>query len=483
MSEYKVPVSEYLNKHQLQKLIEDAVNQCYKTQSSNPTAFMASFFSQKTNSTAIHRVVGREVLDSRGNPTVEADIYLADGKLAGRASAPSGASTGSNEAHELRDTEDKKRYHGKGVQKAVSNVSGPLSDALKGKNVDNLRECDLAMREKDGTELKTNLGGNAITAASFAVATAGASVMNEELFLYLARNYDQSDNIHSRTFKCPTPLVNILNGGKHAGGRLKIQEFMIVPSSEISFKEQLRTVTEVYHTLGGILSKACGKSAKNLGDEGGYAPSLENPNEALAYIKQAIEEAGYTPGRDVFLALDAAASEFYDKETNKYEIIEGQHITSEALVDFYEKMVDDYPFFLSIEDGLDEKDYEGWKKMTERLGSRIMIVGDDLYTTNTRLIKEGIENKWANALLLKVNQIGTISESMDAARMIQNADQNVIVSHRSGETGTNIIADLAVAIGAKYIKTGAPARGERVGKYNRLLQIEEYLKDNNLLKQ
>jgi enolase len=483
---YRLPVSDYLNKHQLQKLIEDAVNNCYKSQTPNPTAFLASFFSQKTNSTAIQKVVGREILDSRGNPTVEADIYLADGKLAGRASAPSGASTGSNEALELRDTDDKTRYMGKGVQKAVANVSGPLSDALKGKNVDNLRECDLAMREKDGTELKTNLGGNAITAVSFAVATAGANVLNEELFLYLARQFENTptdeENTPKGRFRCPTPLVNILNGGKHAGGKLKIQEFMIVPNDQLLFKEQLRIVTEVYHTLGNILAKSVGKSAKNLGDEGGFAPSLETPNEALTYIKQAIEEAGYVPGKDIFLALDAAASEFYDKETKKYEVIEGQHLTSDEMIDFYEKMIDDYPFFLSIEDGLDEKDYEGWFKLTERLGKRIMLVGDDLYTTNTRLIKEGIENKWANALLLKVNQIGTISEAMDAAKMIQNADQNVIVSHRSGETGTNLIADLAVAIGAKYIKTGAPARGERVGKYNRLLQIEEYLRDNGLFK-
>ncbi len=420
-------------------------------------------------------------MDSRGNPTVEADVYLADGKLAGRASAPSGASTGSNEALELRDTDDKARYGGKGVQKAVANISGALSEALKGKNVDNLKDCDMAIREKDGTELKTNLGGNSITAVSFAVATAGANILNEELFLYLAKQYDSNEE--NKKFKCPTPLVNILNGGKHAGGKLKIQEFMIVPNDQISFKEQLRTVTEVYHTLGNILAKAVGKSAKNLGDEGGFAPSLETPNEALTYIKQAIEEAGYVPGKDIFLALDAAASEFYDKESKKYEVIEGQHLTSEEMVDFYEKMIDDYPFFLSIEDGLDEKDYDGWTKLTERLGKRIMLVGDDLYTTNTHFIKKGIENKWANALLLKVNQIGTISEAMDAARMVQNADQNVIVSHRSGETGTNLIADLAVAIGAKYIKTGAPARGERVGKYNRLLQIEEYLKENNLLKQ
>ena len=416
-------------------------------------------------------------MDSRGNPTVEVDVYTSEDKIAGRASAPSGASTGSNEALELRDG-DKSRYLGKGVSKAVNNISGPLSEALRGKSVDNLREADDALRAKDGTELKTNLGGNSITAASFAVATAGANVASEELYLYLARNFKTEEN---RKYSIPTPLVNILNGGKHAGGKLKIQEFMIVPRSDIEFKEALRVVTEVYHALGSLLAGEKGPSSKNVGDEGGFAPLLETPEEALGFIEKAIVKAGYTVGTDVFLALDAAASEFYDKETGKYEVIEGTFLSSDEMVDFYEKMINDHPAFVSLEDGLDEKDYEGWKKLTDRLGSRVMLVGDDLYTTNTRLIKQGIEEKWANALLLKVNQIGTISEAMDAASMIFNAKQNVIVSHRSGETATTLISDLAVAIGAQYIKTGAPARGERVSKYNRLLQIEEHLKQQGKL--
>jgi len=475
----KLSVNEYLNKHQLQKLIEDAINQCYKNQSTNPTAFLASYFGTRTNTQAVQKLVGREILDSRGNPTVEVDVYTSEDKIAGRASAPSGASTGSNEALELRDG-DKTRYLGKGVTKAVNNVNGPLSDALKGKSVDNLRDCDDALRAKDGTELKTNLGGNSITAASFAVATAGANLSSEELYEYLARNYRREDE-STRKFSIPTPLVNILNGGKHAGGKLKIQEFMIVPRSDIEFKEALRIVTEVYHALGGLLVKEKGPSSKNVGDEGGFAPQLDTPDEALTFIERAVEKAGYTVGEDIFLAIDAAASEFYDRETGKYEFVEGTWLSTDETIDAYEKLINDHPAFISMEDALDEKDYEGWKKLTQRLGNRVMLVGDDLYTTNTRLIKQGIDEKWATALLLKVNQIGTISEAMDAASMIFNVNQNVIVSHRSGETSTTLISDLAVAINAQYIKTGAPARGERCAKYNRLLQIEEHLKQNGKL--
>lgn len=478
-SSIKLPVSEYLQKHNLQKLIEDAVNQCYKKQTSNPTDFFAKYFAQKTNSQAITKVVGREILDSRGNPTVEVDVYCGE-SLVGRASAPSGASTGSNEAKELRDN-DKSRYLGKGTLKAVQNVNGPLNDVLKGKSVDSLRECDNSMIAKDGTELKEVLGGNALTAVSFSVATAGARIANEELFLYLARQYTAKKEEEEQKFRLPTPLVNILNGGKHAGGKLKIQEFMIVPRGDVTFKEQLRIVTEVYHHLGSIVVKSKGKSAKNVGDEGGYAPSMSTPDEALGAIEEAIKAAGFEVGKDVKLALDCAASEFYDAETKKYEVIEGKFLTSDEMVDFYEKLINDHPALCSIEDGLNEDDYDGWAKLTQRLGNRVMLVGDDLYTTNPRLIKQGIENKWANALLLKVNQIGTISEAMDAAKLIQEAKQNVIVSHRSGETETTIISDLAVAIGAGYIKTGATARGERVSKYNRLLQIEEYLIENDLL--
>jgi len=444
--------------------------------------WQANYFAQKINSQAIVKVVGREILDSRANPTVEVDVFCGS-VLAGRASAPSGASTGSNEARELRDN-DKQRYLGKGTLKAVSNVNGPINEVLKGKNVDNLKECDDAMRQKDGSELKENLGGNALTAVSFAVATAGAKLAQEELFLYLARQFTGKsiEEDENQKFKLPTPLVNIVNGGKHAGGKLKIQEFMIVPRSDIPFKEALRYIAEVYHKLGAIVSKK-DKSAKNVGDEGGYAPQFASPDEALSTIEEAIKAAGFEVGKDVKLALDCAASEFYDAESKKYEVIEGKFLTSDEMVDFYDQLIKDHPALCSIEDPLDEADYDGWAKFTARLGDKIMCVGDDLFTTNPRLIKKGIEGKWANALLLKVNQIGTITEAMEAAKLMFDNKNNVIVSHRSGETETTLIADLAVAIGAKYIKTGAPARGERVSKYNRLLQIEEYLQEHNMLGQ
>eukprot|EP00818_Percolomonas_sp_WS_P002175 CAMPEP_0117435262 /NCGR_PEP_ID=MMETSP0759-20121206/387_1 /TAXON_ID=63605 /ORGANISM="Percolomonas cosmopolitus, Strain WS" /LENGTH=478 /DNA_ID=CAMNT_0005226797 /DNA_START=199 /DNA_END=1634 /DNA_ORIENTATION=- len=439
----------------------------------------AQFFAQRTKKSNITKIRARQILDSRGNPTVEVDVYCGD-KLAGRASAPSGASTGSNEARELRDGGEK--FMGKAVSKAVENVNTTIAEVLKGKDVLHLKECDQAMLDKDGTNLKENLGGNAITATSFAIAAAGANIANEELFIYLAKQFYGREDVSDKKFALPTPMVNILNGGKHAGGKLKIQEFMIVPRSDILFSEQLRQVSEVYHHLGKLLAQEKGAGATNVGDEGGFAPPLNTPDEALNIIEKAIGNAGYKVGEDIFLALDCAASEFYDKDTQKYEAIEKKKFSSDEMVEFYEKMVKDHPAMVSIEDPLDEKDYEGWAKMTARLGDRVQIVGDDLYTTNVKYIKEGIEKKWANALLLKVNQIGAISEAMDAARLVFEAKQNVIVSHRSGETMTTLISDLAVATNSKYIKTGATARGERVSKYNRLLQIEEYLKDKGLLR-
>lgn len=431
-------------------------------------------------------MVGREILDSRGNPTVETDVFIDKGGedvLISRQGAPSGASTGSNEAHELRDG-DKARYLGKGTQKASNNVTTALSSAVAGKDITNLRALDDALKAADGTELKTKLGGNAITAASFALADGGAQVQHKELFLHLADQYWGVGSTPSKYF-LPRPMVNILNGGKHAGGDLQIQEFMIVPAASAgSFKEQLRIVSEVYHTLAKILVKEKGPSAKNLGDEGGYAPNLTSPDETLGYIEKAITEAGYTVGKDVFLALDAASSEFY--HDGKYEVEKGKLLSSSELLEYWDNLVEKHPALISIEDGFQEQDYEGWKAFTAHFAQKrpsIMIVGDDLYTTNTNLIQKGITNKWANSLLLKVNQIGTISEAMDAAKMQFDAKGNVIVSHRSGETTSAIISDLAVAIGAQFIKTGATARGERIAKYNRLLAIEEYLHTHQLNKE
>jgi enolase len=469
----KIPVQQYIADKKLEPLIEKAVNAVYKAQAENPAGFLADYFRREAGPQLIQKLVGREVLDSRGNPTVECDVYV-NNRVVARATAPSGASTGSNEAHELRDTDRKDRYLGKGVLTAVDNVSNKLSPALASFDPIDLKACDRALCDVDGTELKTKIGGNAITAASFAIAEAGAVLSETPLYKHLARVFHDG-NISGRKYSIPTPLVNILNGGKHAGGKLKIQEFMIVPKSGILFREQLRIVTEVYHHLGKVLVEKYGAGAKNLGDEGGYAPSLDTPEEALSAIESGIVRAGYKVGEDVFLALDCAASEFYNEETKTYEIIHGQQFNSDQVLDFYGQMIEAHPALISIEDPLHEKDYDTWQKFTARFGGQRMVVGDDLYTTNTNLIRRGLEGKWANALLLKVNQIGSVSESMDAAKMKFDAGCQVIVSHRSGESPNSTIADLAVGIGARYIKTGATARGERVAKYNRLLQIEEEL--------
>ena len=474
-------VMKYLDSHHINDQLNVVINKLVKAHSQDPFGFLSREFLRLAKPATISRLVGREILDSRGNPTVEADVYihhLDTESLIARQGAPSGASTGSNEAHELRDG-DKARFAGKGTQNAANNVSTALSQALQGKELSDLRALDDAMRAADGTELKTKLGGNAITAASFAVADAGAELSKRELFLHLADAYWGASP--PAKYFLPRPMVNILNGGKHAGGDLMVQEFMIVPRPG-RFRDNLRMVAEVYHALAKILVQDKGPSAKNLGDEGGYAPALTSPDETLTYIERAIVAAGYKVGEDVFLALDAAASEFY--RDGKYEVEKGKQLTSTELLHYWDDLVNKHPALISIEDGFDEKDYDGWTAFTAHFASTrpaFMIVGDDLYTTNTNLIRKGIDGKWANALLLKVNQIGTISESMDAARMIFEQKGNVIVSHRSGETPSAVISDLAVAIGAQFIKTGATARGERIAKYNRLLAIEEYLEKNGLL--
>jgi len=415
--------------------------------------------------------IGRQILDSRGNPTLEVDV-LHDGKCIARDSCPSGASTGTNEALELRDKDNE--YLGKGVKKAVKNVQKFNSSLfLDEEYICNQIKFDKELCRYDGTTLKKNMGGNTSTALSFACATASAKLNNIELFQHFSNNFKIVQDFH-----LPTPLVNILNGGKHAGGNLKIQEFMIMPQENISFKNKLQNVTLVYHNLGKLLVKKYGISSKNLGDEGGFAPLLDTPEEALSVIEEAINVSGFTPGVEIFLALDCASSEYYNKEDGKYEVEKELFLNNTELVDYYSKLVEKHPALKSIEDPFDEFDYDGWKLFTEKMGDKIMIVGDDLYTTNIHTVKKGIENNWANSLLLKVNQIGTINEAVEAAKLMFENNMDVIVSHRSGETTSTLISDLAVGIGAKYIKTGAPARGERVVKYNRLLQIEEIINNN-----
>lgn len=409
---------------------------------------------------SIDVVVAREILDSRGNPTVEVEVGLDDGST-GRAAVPSGASTGAFEALELRDG-DKNRYFGKGVEKAVLAVIEQIGPELVGYDATEQRLIDQAMLDLDATPDKSSLGANAILGVSLAVAHAASEASDLPLFRYLG-----GPNAHV----LPVPMMNILNGGSHADSNVDIQEFMIAPIGAESFSEAVRWGVEVYHTLKGVL-KERGLST-GLGDEGGFAPNLDSNREALDLITEAIKKAGYTPGKDVALALDVAASEFYKDGAYQFE---GKSLTSAELIDYYAELVAAYPL-VSIEDPLDESDWDGWKAMTDKLGDKVQIVGDDLFVTNPARLARGIETGTANALLVKVNQIGSLTETLDAVELAQRNGYRCMMSHRSGETEDVTIADLAVATNCGQIKTGAPARSERVAKYNQLLRIEEILDD------
>ncbi len=413
----------------------------------------------------IVQVIGREIMDSRGNPTVEAEVYLEDGSM-GRGAAPSGASTGEFEALELRDG-DKSRYDGKGVLKAVDFINNEIDELLLGMDASDIYAIDKAMIEADGTEDKSRFGANAILAVSIACAKAAANSLDIPLYRFLG---GQFGNV------LPVPMMNILNGGAHASNTVDTQEFMIMPVGASSFAEGLRQCAEVYHKLGKLL-KAEGY-ATSVGDEGGYAPNLSSDEETLEYILKAIKDCGYEPGKDFALAMDAAASEWKGSAKGQYKQPKsGKEFTSAELVAHWKSLVDKYPI-VSIEDGLDEEDWEGWKKMTEELGDRLQIVGDDLFVTNTKRLHKGIEQGCGNSILIKLNQIGSVSETIEAIKMAQKAGYTAVVSHRSGETEDTTIADLAVALNAGQIKTGAPNRSERVAKYNQLLRIEEELDEN-----
>ena len=408
--------------------------------------------------TAIHSIFAREIIDSRGNPTVEVDVRLESGSF-GRAAVPSGASTGEREAIELRD-QDPKRYHGKGVQKAVQNVNTTIADALVGEDAVDQKKIDATMLKLDGTDTKAKLGANSILAVSMAVAKAAASAVGLPLYRYLG-------GVNGK--RLPVPMMNVINGGAHADNNVDLQEFMIVPKGAKSFKEGLRMGAEVFHTLKKVLKD------KNLntsvGDEGGFAPNLGSNEEALTLILSAIEKAGYKPGQDVLLALDCASSEFF--ENGKY-IVDGKPMTSEELIALYKGWTKKYPIF-SIEDGLDQNDWTGWKKLTQELGAATQLVGDDLFVTNTKILKRGIQEGIANSILIKVNQIGSLTETLDAIEMAHKARYTAVVSHRSGETEDTTIADIAVATNAGQIKTGSMSRTDRIAKYNQLLRIEEEL--------
>ena len=410
-------------------------------------------------------VLAREILDSRGNPTVEVEVTLDDGTV-GRAAVPSGASTGIHEACELRDG-DKGRYGGKGVTMAVENVNGEIAEAMLGLNVLDQTSIDKMLCEIDGTPNKTRLGANAILGVSLACAKAAAEATGMSLYNYIG-------GVNAKTL--PVPMMNILNGGAHASNSVDIQEFMIMPVGAKSFKEALRMCAEVFHQLKKTL-KANGTPAAGVGDEGGYAPDLGADEDALKVIVKAIEEAGYKPGEDFMIAMDAAVSDWFDPEDGKYHLPKrGTVMTSDEMIDMWEDFCSKYPI-ISIEDGLGEDDWEGWVKLTKRLGNRVQLVGDDLFVTNASRVKQGIEMGAANAVLIKVNQIGSLTETLDAIQTANRAGYTAIVSHRSGETEDTTLADLAVAVNAGQIKTGAPSRSDRVAKYNQLLRIEEELFD------
>ena len=415
----------------------------------------------------IRDVYAREIIDSRGNPTIEVEVLVGEDTI-GRAAVPSGASTGKYEAVELRDGEE--RYGGKGVQRAAEHVNDQLARAVIGMNVFDQAAIDEVLIKADGSRNKKNLGANALLGVSLAAAKAAANAIKVPLFRYLG-------GVNAR--ELPVPMMNILNGGAHADNTLDIQEFMIMPVGAPNFKEGLRMCVEIYHTLTGLLKENGLNTA--VGDEGGFAPDLPDAKEALRFLKEAVEKAGYEMGKDIQIALDVAASELYNKDFRKYEFpgeskMQGQKIvrSAEELIEYYEDLSLEFPI-RSIEDPLDEEDWDGWELLTTRLGNEIQLVGDDLFVTNVERLKKGIEQNAANAILVKVNQIGTLTEAIDAIEMAQKAGYNAIISHRSGETEDTTIADIAVAFNTGQIKTGAPCRSERVAKYNQLLRIEEEL--------
>ena len=411
---------------------------------------------------SIKSVHGREIIDSRGNPTVEAEVVLECGAH-GIGAAPSGASTGEFEALELRDG-NVARFGGKGVRKAVENVNTAINDALCGKNAADIYAADSAMIGADGTEDKSSLGANAILAASIAVARAAANAYDIPLYRFLGG---------ANANRLPVPMMNILNGGAHAANTVDVQEFMIMPAGAESFKGGLRRCTEVFHSLASILG--ANGLATSVGDEGGFAPDLSSDSQAIEYILEAIQKAGYEPGRDFVLAIDAASSEWKGGEPGKYVLPKsGERFTSSELASHWERLCERYPI-VSVEDGLDEEDWQGWRHMTKSLGEKTQLVGDDLFVTNSKRLKKGIELGCGNSILIKLNQIGTVSETLEAIKIAQKAGYTAVISHRSGETEDTTIADLAVATNAGQIKTGAPSRSERVAKYNRLLRIEERL--------
>lgn len=420
------------------------------------------------SSKSIHSVAALEMLDSRGNPTVQCRVELADGTTA-RASVPSGASTGQHEAQELRDN-DAGRYRGQGVQQAIENIHAKIGPALKGQAIDDLSKIDRMMIELDGTEAKSHLGANAILAVSLACARLAAQASKLPVYQYIRQKFGYS----SRQLTLPRPMFNIINGGQHSDDGLDIQEYMIMPQAE-AFHERLRIASEVFHALGSVLKKR--KHSIAVSDEGGYGPRLKSNTEPFELIIDAVRQAGFKMGKDVTLALDAAASTFYHADSDQYQMVLDQKtFSTESLIDLYSQWIDQY-YIQSIEDGLREDDWDGWQKLTNRLGSQAMIVGDDLFVTNSQRLQQGIQKSAANAIIIKPNQIGTLTETIECIKLAQANRYKIVIAHRSGETIDDFIADLSVGVSAEYIKAGSVCRGERLAKYNRLLEIEMALSE------
>lgn len=416
----------------------------------------------------IKEIKAREILDSRGNPTVETKVILESG-ISAKASVPSGASTGVHEALELRDG-DKERYGGQGVLKAVENVNKKIAKELKGREVSNQRDLDELMIKLDGTENKSKLGANAILSVSLACARTAAIEARMELFEYIAETYGFATD----KYRMPTPSFNIFNGGKHADTNLDFQEFMILPIKDISFSEKVRMGAEIFHELASVLKKA--GLDTDIGAEGGYAPDISSTVQAIEMIVSAIINAGYEPGKDIGLGTDVGSSELYDKDTGKYIFkLDNSNFTADTLIGLYEEWLKKFPI-ISIEDGLAEDDWDSWRKLTKELGSKMLLIGDDLFVTNIDRLRKGLKEKVANAVLIKLNQVGTLSETIDCVKLAQDHNYKIMVSHRSGETTDDFIADLAVAVGSEYIKSGSLSRGERLAKYNRLMEIESIIK-------
>ncbi len=415
----------------------------------------------------IKEIIAREILDSRGDPTVEAKVVL-ENDISGKAAVPSGASTGIHEALELRDG-DENRYGGKGVLKAVANVNDKIAKKLKGQEISDQKEIDETMIKLDGTPNKEKLGANAILAVSLACARAAAFEAKMELFDYLAETY----GFDTKNYKLPTPSFNIFNGGKHADTNLDFQEFMILPIKDMPFSEKVRMGAEIFHELENVLKKAGFDT--DIGAEGGYAPNINSTVQAIELIITAIINAGYEPGKDIGLGTDVGSSELYDKDTGKYIFkLDDSHFTADTLVGLYNEWLKKFPI-ISIEDGLAEDDWEAWRKMTEELGDKMLLIGDDLFVTNINRLRKGLKEKVANSILIKLNQVGTLSETIECVKLAQEHNYKIMVSHRSGETPDDFIADLAVAVGSEYIKSGSLSRGERLAKYNRLMEIENIL--------